>query len=175
MTIDPRYPVGKFPRPAAHTDASRAAAIATIAALPVTLRQAAAGLSASQLDTPYRDGGWTVRQVVHHVADSHVNAYIRARFTLTTDKPTVMPYPEEVWAELSDAKSAPIDVSLTILDGLHARWAALLSAQHPDAFARTFVHPADGEHTLDWMVEMYAWHGRHHTAHVTGLRQQKGW
>ena len=175
MTTDPRYPVGKYHRPDAHTAASRAAAIATIAALPASLTKALAGLSASQLDTPYRNGGWTVRQVIHHLADSHMNAYIRTRFTLTSDKPTIMPYPEDVWAELPDAKSGPVEASVAILNGLHARWTALLSAQQPATFARAFVHPEHGERTLDWMVDMYAWHCRHHTAHITELRKTKGW
>ena len=175
MTTDPRYPVGKFHRLEAYTDATRSAAIATIAALPAALRKAVAGLSETQLDTPYREGGWTVRQVVHHLADSHVNAYIRTRFTLTSDKPTIMPYPENVWAELVDARSAPVEASLSILDGLHARWAMLLKARAAADFARAFVHPEHGERTLDWMVEMYAWHSRHHTAHITGLRKHSGW
>lgn len=175
MTTDTRYPVGKFQKPDAYSDASRAAAVGSIAALPAALRKAVGGLSEAQLDTAYRDGGWTVRQVVHHLADSHVNAYIRTRFTLTADKPTIMPYPEAVWANLPDAKAAPAETSLAILDGLHARWAALLSAQTPDAFARAFVHPEHGERTLDWMVEMYAWHSRHHTAHVTELRKANSW
>lgn len=175
MTTDPRYPVGKFQRPDTYTDASRTAAIATIAAAPGNFRTAVAGLSESQLETPYRDGGWTLRQVVHHVADSHMNAYIRTRFTLTADRPTIMPYPEAVWAELHDAKSAPAETSLAILDGMHARWVALLGAQKPDAFSRAFIHPEHGERTLDWMVELYAWHSRHHAAHITELRKQKGW
>lgn len=175
MTTDPRYPVGKFHRLDAYTDATRATAIATIAALPVTLRKAVAALSETQLDTPYREGGWTVRQVVHHLADSHMNAYIRTRFTLTSDKPTIMPYPENIWAELVDAKSAPAESSLAIIDGMHARWAMLLEAQKPDAFTRAFVHPEHGERTLDWMVEMYAWHSRHHAAHITELRKRNNW
>ena len=175
MTIDPRYPVGTFKRLDTYTDASRAAAIAIIAALPDTLRRALAGLSEAQLDTPYREGGWTVRQVVHHLADSHMNAYIRTRFTLTSEKPTIMPYPENIWAELVDAKTAPAESSLAIIDGMHARWAMLLNAQKADAFARAFVHPDHGERTLDWMVEMYAWHSRHHAAHITELRKSNDW
>ena len=175
MTTDPRYPVGKFKRPDSYTDASRTAAVATIAALPTTIREAVAGLSDPQLGTPYREGGWTVRQVVHHLADSHVNAYIRTKFARTEEKPTVKPYDEAVWAELPDAKSGPVESSLAILDGLHARWAALLGTFTPDDFARTWVHPEYGERNLDWMVEMYAWHSRHHTAHITELRKNKGW
>ena len=175
MTTDPRYPVGKFHRLEAYTDATRPAAIATIAGLPAALRKAVSGLSDKQLDTRYREGGWTVRQVVHHLVDSHVNAYIRTRFTLTSNKPTIMPYPEDVWAELPDAKSAPVEASLSILDGLHARWAMLLKAQKADAFARAFIHPDHGERTLEWLVEMYSWHCRHHTAHITELRKGKNW
>ena len=175
MTTDLRYPVGKYHRPDAYTEASRAASIATIAALPATLKKALAGLSKTQLDTPYREGGWTVRQVVHHLADSHVNAYIRTRFTLTSEKPTIMPYPEHVWAELADARSGPVETSLALLEGLHARWTALLTSRKPGDFARAFVHPEHGERTLDWMVDMYAWHCRHHVAHITDLRKSKGW
>lgn len=175
MTTDPRYPVGKFHRLETYTDATRTAAIATLAALPVALRTAVAGLNESQISTPYREGGWTVRQVIHHLADSHANAYIRTRFTLTADKPTIMPYPENVWAELADAKSAPIEGSLAMLDGMHARWVILLNARPTADFARAFVHPEHGERTLDWMVEMYGWHSRHHTAHITELRKAKGW
>ena len=175
MTTDPRYPIGKFHRLDSYTDATRATAIATIAALPATLRKAVAALSEAQLNTPYRDGGWTVRQVVHHLADSHMNAYIRTRFTLTSDKPTIMPYPENIWAELVDATSAPAESSLAIIDGMHARWAMLLDAQKAEAFTRSFVHPEHGERTLDWMVEMYAWHSSHHAAHITELRKSKSW
>ena len=175
MTTDPRYPVGKFKKLEAYTDASRAAAIGAITALPATLRNAVAGLTEAQLDTPYRDGGWTLRQVVHHLADSHANAYIRTRFTLTSEKPTIMPYPEALWAELTDAKSGPAEWSLAMLDGMHARWTMLLKACPAADFSRAFVHPDHGERSLDWMVEMYAWHSRHHTAHVTELRKSKGW
>jgi uncharacterized damage-inducible protein DinB len=171
MTPDPRYPVGKFQKPEAYTDASRAAAIAEIAALPANLRRAVAGLNDRQLDTPYREGGWTIRQVVHHLADSHMNAYIRQRFTVTEDKPTVKPYDEAVWAELPDAKTGPVEWSLAILDGVHARWAALLKSRQPADFNRTFVHPEYGERTLDWNVALYAWHCRHHVAHITTARK----
>ncbi len=175
MTSDPRYPVGKFKRPDNYTDASRTAAIDTIAALPANLRTALAGLSDAQLDTPYREGGWTVRQVTHHLADSHVNAYIRMKFARTEDKPTVKPYDEAVWAELPDAKGGDAAWSISILDGLHARWATLLRSFTPADFERRWIHPEYGERNLDWMVEMYAWHCRHHTAHVTELRKSKGW
>lgn len=168
MTTDPRYPVGKFKKPEAYTDASRAAAIQEIADLPKKLRAAVAGLSEKQLDTPYREGGWTVRQVVHHLADSHTNASIRFRFIVAEDKPTVKPYNEAVWAEFADAKSGPIEPSLTLLDGLHARWAAFLKSRPAADFSRAFVHPEHGERTMDWNTELYAWHCRHHVAHILG-------
>jgi len=175
MTTDPRFPTGKFHAPESYTAASRTAAIAAIAALPGNLRNAVAGLSETQLDTAYRDGGWTARQVVHHLADSHANAYIRMKFARTEDKPTVKPYDEAVWAELPDAKTGNPEWSLAILDGLHARWAALLATFSAADFARVWVHPEHGERTLDWMTELYAWHCTHHTAHVTELRKHKGW
>ncbi len=175
MTSDPRYPVGRMRRLDAHTAATRAEAVADIAALPARLRNAVNGLGDAQLGTPYREGGWTVRQVVHHVADSHMNAYIRMRFALTQDKPTIMPYDEVVWANLPDARNAPIDASLSLLDGLHARWTTLLRAMTPDQFARAWVHPEHGERTVDWLVELYAWHSKHHVAHITELRKARDW
>jgi hypothetical protein len=175
MTTDPRYPIGKFKKPDAYTDASRAAAIQVIADLPAALRAAVAGLNDAQLDTPYREGGWTLRQVVHHLADSHTNASIRFRFIVAEDKPTVKPYDEAVWAEFPDAKSGPIAPSMSLLEGLHARWAAFLRARSAADFSRPFVHPEYGERTMDWNTELYAWHCRHHTAHITQLRAAKGW
>ena len=175
MTADPRYPIGKFRRPDVFTDATRAAAIGAIEALPASLRNAVNGLSELQLDAPYRDGGWTVRQVVHHLADSHMNAYIRCRFAVTEDRPTVKPYDENVWANLPDARTAPIGSSLSILDGLQTRWATLLRTLTPAEFERVWIHPEHGERTVDWMVELYAWHSRHHVAHITELRRAKGW
>lgn len=173
--MDPRYPIGKFEAPKDVTPALRAAAIAEIAAAPAKLRTAIADLNNSQLDTPYREGGWTVRQLVHHVADSHMNAYIRWRFALTETEPTIKPYNEADWAKLEDAHYAPPDVSLKLLDALHERWVRLLRSVPPDGFARTFRHPDFGVRTLDWMLFLYAWHGRHHTAHVTALRRQNSW
>jgi len=174
-TTDPRYPLGLFKTPDAYTDASRAAAIATIAETPKKLRTAVKGLSDRQLDTPYREGGWTVRQLVHHVPDSHVNAYVRTRLALTEDNPTIKPYDQQKWAELADAKSFPIEPSLTMLDAIHERWVALLGSMKPADFSRAFVHPEHGPRTLDWMVAIYAWHGPHHVAHVTELRKRNGW
>ena len=173
--MDPRYPIGKYTPPQEATPALRQQAIDSIAATPAKLKAALSGLNDAQLDTPYRDGGWTVRQVVHHVPDSHLNAYVRFRLALTENQPTIKPYEEARWAELADAKSAPVAVSLALLEPLHDRWVRLLRSLTASDFARTFVHPEHGVRTLDWMLFLYAWHGRHHTAHITTLRKQKGW
>ena len=173
--MDPRYPVGKFEMPAQSTSASRAEAIRDIASTPEKLRTAVKGLNDTQLDTPYRAGGWTLRQVVHHVADSHINAYIRLRFALTETEPTIKPYDEGVWAKLDDAEHAPVEVSLRLIDPLHERWVRLLQSLKPEDFARKLIHPEHGSRTVDWLLFLYAWHGRHHTGHVTELRKQKGW
>lgn len=173
--LDPRYPIGKFVAPDPITKDERLSALAALADLPTELRNAVQGLDFAQLNTPYREGGWTVHQVVHHVADSHMNAYIRWRFALTESEPTIKPYDESAWAKLEDAHNAPPEVSLKLLDSLHERWVRLLRSVKPDEFARTFRHPDHGVRTLDWMLFLYAWHGRHHTAHVTELRKQKGW
>jgi hypothetical protein len=168
--MDPRYPVGQF-------DSGDAAPlpnlIDTIAALPRDVQKAVARLTMTQLDTPYRDGGWTARQVVHHLADSHLNAYVRFRLALTEAAPTIKPYNEKAWAELPDAKGGPIDVSIALLEGLHARWVALLRSMSPDDFRRTFVHPERGEVSLEWTARLYAWHCRHHLAHIA-LCEQRG-
>ena len=173
--MDPRYPIGKYTPPQEATPALRQQAIDSIAGTPAKLKAALSGLHDAQLDTPYRDGGWTVRQVAHHVPDSHLNAYVRFRLALTENQPTIKPYEEARWAELADAKSAPVAVSLALLEPLHDRWVRLLRSLTAADFARTFVHPEHGVRTLDWMLFLYAWHGRHHTAHVTELRKQKGW
>ena len=174
MAEDLRYPLGKWEKKTSLDEATRRRFIDEIAVTPANFRKAVAGLSERQLDTPYRDGGWTIRQVVHHLADSHMNAYIRQRFTVTEDKPTVKPYDEAVWAELPDAKTGPIGWSLSILDGVHARWATLLKSRKPEDFNRAFIHPEYGERTLDWNVAMYAWHCRHHVAHIAEARKAKG-
>jgi uncharacterized damage-inducible protein DinB len=173
--MDPRYPIGKFQMPADVSPAQRATAIQEIAAAPLKLKAAVAGLQDAQLDTPYREGGWTVRQVVHHVADSHMNAYVRWRLALTEDEPTIKPYEETAWANLEDAAHAPVEVSFRLLEPLHERWVSLLHSVKDHEFARTFRHPEQGVRTLDWMLFLYAWHGNHHTAHVTELRKQKSW
>ena len=175
MPDDPRYPIGRLERAAILAPAARSAAIDAIAALPATLRAAVAGLDDAQLDTPYRDGGWTVRQLVHHVADSHMHAFARTRFALAEDNPRISAYDEAAWAELPDMRTMPAEVSLTLLDALHQRWTHTLRATPPASFARTIQHPDNGPMTLDAIVHTYAWHGRHHTAHATALRDRMGW
>jgi hypothetical protein len=173
--MDPRYPIGKFEMPPQVTPARRQQAIDEIASTPAKLRAAVKGLNDAQLDTPYREGGWTVRQVVHHVPDSHMNAYIRLKLALTEDKPTIRPYEEARWAELIDGKSAPLAVSQTLLDSLHDRWDRLWRSLKPEHFARPLIHPDHGERNIEWLLFVYEWHGQHHTAHITELRKQKGW
>jgi len=175
MTADPRYPIGKLVLPTSAQPSEREEWIDQIEAAPAALRAAVAGLSGDQLDTPYRLGGWSVRQVVHHLPDSHMNAYVRFRLALTEEQPTIKTYREELWADLPDASSAPIDLSLDLLDKLHARWVLLLRGLEPGDFERTLVHPDNGVMTLDALLAMYAWHGRHHVAHVTALRERAGW
>jgi hypothetical protein len=162
-----RYPIGRFARVTAPLDAStRAAHLETLAQLPATLAALVTGKSDRELDTPYRPGGWSVRQVVHHVPDSHINAYVRMKFAVTEDAPAIKTYEESLWAELPEAKSGPVDMSLALLDGLHRRWLAFLRALPPSDFARVYVHPELGRVTLDEGLSLYAWHSRHHTAHV---------
>ena len=171
-----RYPVGKFARPAAPlAPADVAANLDALAELPAALREAVQGLGDAQLDTPYREGGWTLRQVVHHLADSHGHMAARVRFALTEVEPPIRAYDEGAWAALDDARTASVEPSLRILEGTHARLVALLRAQPPAAFARTFLHPENGVQRLDVVTALYAWHGRHHLAHVTGTRQRHGW
>ena len=172
---DLRYPVGKPDLKQQFTPEERRALFDQIAAAPAALRKAVADLTVAQLDTPYRDGGWTVRQVAHHVPDSHLNAYIRTKLALTEDEPTIKPYDENAWAKLADSRDTPVEVSLAIFDNVHLRWLTLLRSMREEEFARTFRHPEHGVRTIDWMVGLYAWHGRHHTAHVTSLRQRNGW
>jgi uncharacterized damage-inducible protein DinB len=173
---DLRYPIGKFKsvRRALAED-ERRAHIASIRELPARLRAAVAGLSDGQLDTPYRPEGWTVRQVVHHVVDSHTNAYCRFKLVATEDHPTIRTYAEKEWAELPDAKTLPVEVSLAILDAIHTRWVAFLESMPPSFFRRTLNHPEVGELAADVLLEIYGWHGPHHTAHVTSLRERNGW
>ncbi|HTV82024.1 MAG TPA: bacillithiol transferase BstA [Acidobacteriaceae bacterium] len=172
--LDPRYPVGKFSRAEANLS-DHAAAISTLAALPENLRAAVDGLSAAQLDTPYREGGWTVRQLVHHVADSHMNAYVRVRLALTEDWPAIKPYDEKLWAQLTDASTAPAEISLNLLTALHRRWVLLLRSLTDEQWQRGYAHPENGRQTLAEATALYAWHSRHHVAHITRLRKRSGW
>lgn len=172
---DLRYPIGPFEPPTSYSADDRTAAIRTLAELPARLRLAVSGLSERQIDTPYRPDGWTVRQVVHHTADSHINAYIRLKFAITEDNPAIKPYAEAVWAELTDATSLPVSVSLDLLEALHTRMVTLLSSLPADAFARTLFHPERGAMTVDHYLALYDWHSKHHTAHVTSLREREGW
>jgi len=173
--MDLSYPIGKYEHKETLTAAERESAIAQIAATPQCLRDAVAGLSHQQFDTPYRPGGWTVRQVVHHVPDSHMNSYMRFKLALTEDEPTIKPYNEALWANLQDSLDTPIEVSLTLLESLHHRWDVLLRSLRPGDLARRLQHPAMGAMTLDDMLGYYAWHGRHHVAHITSLRTREGW
>jgi hypothetical protein len=172
---DLRYPIGKFHLEGAITPERLAEWIGQIAEAPARLREAVAGLDEGQLDTPYRPGGWTVRQVVHHLPDSHLNSYTRFRLALTEDEPTIKPYDEVRWAELPDARTAPPEPSLALLEGLHQRWVLLLQSLTDADWGRRFVHPELGVRTLRQTVAMYAWHGRHHVAHITSLRRRQGW
>ncbi len=175
MTADLSYPVGRFDVRAPVAAEQVPGWIRQIADTPARLRAAVEGLSPEQLDTPYRPGGWTVRQVVHHLPDSHVNAYTRFKLALTEHEPTIKTYDEAAWAELEDTRSTPPAVSLALLDALHDRWVRLLDSLGPEDFARTLRHPELGTIRVDGMLGLYAWHGRHHVAHVTGLRERMGW
>jgi DinB superfamily len=172
---DPRFPIGKFHYEAPPTPDQRAELIAAIEQAPAALRAAVAGLSPQQLDTPYRDGGWTVRQVAHHVPDSHMNAYVRFKLALTEDDPTIKPYAEDRWANLADTQSTPVEVSHVLLDSLHTRWVHLLRLLKPEEWKRNFNHPEAGVMSLEKTLALYAWHGKHHVAHVTELRKRMGW
>lgn len=172
---DLRYPVGRHERRQELGDDARRECIDAIAAAPAAMRAAVRGLSDEQLDMPYRPEGWTVRQVVHHVPDSHVNAYIRFKLALTEEQPAIRPYEEARWAELKEARTAPPEISLAMLETLHTRWVMSLRSMQPSDFARTLMHPVNGVMTLDAMLGLYAWHGRHHVGHITALRERMGW
>lgn len=172
--MDPRYPIGRFQKPQNITPGDRTRVMAVLTDLPAQLRGAVSGFSETQLNTPYRDGGWTVRQVVHHVADSHMNALVRVKLALTEDWPTIKPYDEAAWATLGDM-AMPIDCSLNLIEGLHARWAALLKSLSEEQWQRGFDHPESGRQTIEQVTMLYEWHSRHHTAHITQLRARKGW
>ena len=172
---DLRYPIGRFEMPPKVEAAEREPLIVAVESAPRELMKVVAGLSEVQLETPYRPEGWTVRQVVHHLADSHMNAYVRFRLALTEDEPTIKPYHEAAWADLSDARTGPIDVSLTLLSALHSRGVALMRGMTPEQWERAFRHPERGLLRLDQTLAMYAWHGRHHIAHIRGTRERNGW
>ena len=174
MTADLRFPIGKFDRNAPIAPGARATAIEAIAQLPERMREAVGRLADSQLDTPYRPEGWTVRQLVHHVADSHMNGYIRLKLAVTENTPTIKAYEQDKWAALPDSR-LPIQPSLDVLAGVHARWTALWRTLDDSAFARTFQHPELGLLTLDTHLQLYGWHSRHHVAHITELRKREGW
>lgn len=175
MTEDPRYPIGKFQAPGEITPVMRAEYIRQVAEAPERLRTAVRGLTAAQFGTPYREGGWTVRQVVHHLPDSHMNAYVRFKLALTEQEPLVKTYEEALWAELPDGRDADPEISLTLFEMLHNRWGTLLQGMSVDQFRRTLRHPAMGVMPLEHMLALYAWHGRHHVAQITSLRKRMGW
>jgi len=176
MAEDLRYPIGKFHYGGRSSDdQQRRRFIEQIEQTPAKMRAAVQGLSEEQLDTPYRPEGWTVRQLVHHVPDSHLNAYIRFKLALTEAEPTIKPYDEKLWATLQDSRQTPIETSLRLLEALHQRWTILLRSLRPEDFARSFKHPELGLVSLDKNLALYAWHGGHHVAHITSLRQRMGW
>jgi len=172
---DLRYPIGRFNSPKSAEASVRIAHIETLRMLPEHLQAAVSGLTNQQLDTPYREGGWTVRQLVHHVADSHANSYVRFKLALTEDWPTIKPYDEAAWAELADSRKLPIEPSLSFIAGLHGRWVALLESLSEEDFLRGYNHPERGRQDLATALALYEWHARHHTAHVTNLRARMGW
>ncbi len=172
---DPRYPVGKFIYDVPPTEEQSKKLIDDIEQAPARLRAAVQGLSQPQLETPYREGGWTVRQVVHHVPESHMNAYMRFKLALTEDEPTIKPYMEDRWAETPDVRSTPLEVSLALLDSLHVRWVRLLRSLKPEEWKRAFRHPELGIVPLEKNLALYSWHGQHHVAHITELRKRMGW
>jgi uncharacterized damage-inducible protein DinB len=172
---DLRYPIGKFQNPGSLSEEQRSVLIQQIADTPANLRSAVRALSQAQLDTPYRPGGWTVRQVVHHVPESHMNSYVRFKLALTEEEPTIKTYAEDRWAELADASATPVEVSLALLDSLHDRWLWLLRSMTAEQWKRTFRHPDLGPMNLEKTLALYAWHGKHHVAHITELRKQMSW
>ena len=173
--VDPRYPVGKFEYAGPYSEAQRKKFIEAIAQTPAKMRAAVKGLRPKQLDTPYREGGWSVRQVAHHVPDSHLNAYVRLKLALTETEPTIKPYDEKAWAMLADTSATPVETSLALLENLHERWVNLWRLLKPSDFERTFRHPEAGVRTVDWLLALYSWHGAHHVAHITSLRKKMGW
>ena len=175
MSNDPRFPIGKFHFDGTMTEQHKAQRFDDIEQTPARLRAAVRGLNDHQLDTPYREGGWTVRQVVHHVPDSHMNSYVRFKLALTEDEPTICPYMGNLWAELPEARSAPIELSLSLLESLHKRWILVLRGIKPADWKRNLRHPELGLVSLEKNLAIYAWHGKHHVAHITSLRERMGW
>ncbi len=176
ITDDLRYPIGKYSTPQNITSSDREKFLAIIEQLPSKMIEAIQGLNDAQLDTPYRENGWTVRQVVHHVVDSHVNAYIRFKFALTEDNPTIKPYNENLWAELPEAKTGAVEISLPFIDAIHHRWVIMMKSMSEDQWARTYIHPEKKVTSrLDEVLSLYAWHSEHHTAHITSLRKRMNW
>lgn len=173
-TQDPRYPIGKFQRPESISPDDRLSFISILSELPTHLRNAVHDLNHTELGTPYREGGWTVRQLVHHIADSHMNAFLRIKLALTEDWPVITPYDEKSWAALHDS-AAPIEWSLNLIEALHARWVMLLQSLDDQQWQRGFRHPAMGPMSIDLATSLYAWHSRHHTAHITSLRHREEW
>lgn len=174
--MDLRYPIGQFAHSGDITADQRQEWIQDIEELPDLMRKSVQGLTEEQLRTPYRDGGWTVRQVVHHVADSHMNSYIRFKLALTEDNPTIKPYEEDLWAELSDTDIEPVETSLQLLDALHSRWVKILRSMTEEQYSRTLYHPGSKESVrLDKNLGLYSWHGKHHLAHITGLKDRMNW
>jgi hypothetical protein len=171
---DRRYPIGRFTQPSSSEPAVRAEQISILRLLPSTLQSAVYGLASTQLDTPYREGGWTVRQLVHHIADSHANAYVRTKLALTEDWPMIKPYDEAAWARLADSR-LPVDGSLAMIGALHERWVTLLESLSDGDFERGYIHPENGRQTLAVVLAVYAWHSRHHTAHIATLRARQNW
>jgi len=170
-----RYPIGRFTPPQNTTPETRSAQIETLRSLPEALQSAINGLNLTQLDTPYRQDGWTVRQLIHHIADSHANSFIRCKLALTEDWPTVKPYDEKAWAELSDSRGVPVGISMQFIGALHARWVALLESLSEADFQRGYHHPESGRQNLAHVLALYAWHSLHHTAHITDLRARMNW
>jgi uncharacterized damage-inducible protein DinB len=174
-TTDLRYPIGKFYMKGELIEADRAELIAQIADAPARLREAVRGLTPDQIDTPYRPEGWTVRQVVHHLPDSHMNSYVRFKLALTEDQPTIKTYDQALWAALPDSKNTAVETSLTLLESLHDRWVNLLRSMSASDFSRKVNHPEHGLIDLDYLLAIYAWHGRHHVGHIIALRDRMGW
>jgi uncharacterized damage-inducible protein DinB len=170
-----RYPIGRFSFDASSTPDKRSGWIRDIAELPALLKNAVAGLAPAQLDTPYREGGWCPRQIVHHLADSHMNSFIRFKLSLTENTPQIKPYDQDAWAKLADVTGVDIGFSLSLLEGLHARFGALLSSLQAEDFKKTFLHPENGPMTLDRTLQTYAWHGKHHAGQILALRDAMNW